>query len=58
MARVVGGSFEENIETSESRYFSEDEISALKLAEEKNNQEQIHMCFEAARTPNWKTQID
>ena len=29
-----------------------------KLAEEKNNIEQIHMCFEAARTPNWKTQID
>ncbi|HCO87810.1 MAG TPA: ADP-ribose pyrophosphatase, partial [Lachnospiraceae bacterium] len=40
------------------RYFSEEEISKLKLAEEKNNMEQIHMCFEAARTPNWKTQID
>ena len=48
----------ENIETSESRYFSEEETSKLKLAEEKNNIEQIHMCFEAARTPNWKTQID
>ena len=58
LCSVVGGSFEENIETSESRYFSESEIPALKLAEEKNNQEQIHMCFEAARTPSWKTQID
>ena len=58
LCSVVGGSFEENIETSESRYFSEEETSKLKLAEEKNNIEQIHMCFEAARTPNWKTQID
>ena len=58
LCSVVGGSFEENIETSESRYFSEEEISKLKLAEEKNNIEQIHMCFEAARTPNWKTRID
>ena len=58
LCSVVGGSFEENIETSESRYFAEEEIQMLKLAEEKNTQEQIHMCFEAARTPNWKTQID
>lgn len=58
LCSVVGGSFEENIETSESRYFSEEETSKLKLAEEKNNIEQNSMCFEAARTPNWKTQID
>ena len=42
LCSVVGGSFEENIETSESRYFSEEETSKLKLAEEKNNIEQIH----------------
>ena len=36
LCSVVGGSFEENIETSESRYFSEEETSKLKLAEEKN----------------------
>ena len=35
LCSVVGGSFEENIETSESRYFSEEETSKLKLAEEK-----------------------
>ena len=58
LCSVVGGSFEENIETSESRYFSEEETSKLKLAEKRINIEQIHMCFEAARTPNWKTQID
>ena len=32
LCSVVGGSFEENIETSESRYFSEEETSKLKLA--------------------------
>ena len=33
LCSVVGGSFEENIETSESRYFSEEETYKLKLSE-------------------------
>lgn len=28
------------------------------LAEEKNNREQIEMCFDAYHSPNWKTLID
>ena len=56
LCTAVGGAFEKNIETVESGWFSEDELP--KLAEEKNNEEQIRMCFEAYRSENWKTQID
>lgn len=56
LCSVVGGAFEPNIETVESRYFGIDELPAL--AEEKNNEEQVRMCFEAYHTENWKTLID
>lgn len=49
---VKGGSFQPNTETTESRYFSEDKLPPL--AEEKNNEEQVRMCFRAAEDPNWK----
>ena len=53
---VIGGSFKENIETIGFDYFSEDELP--QLAEEKNNAEQIRMCFEAYRSENWKVRFD
>ena len=53
---MKGGRFAENIETTESRYFSVDELP--ELAEEKNNKEQIEMCFEAYAAENWKTLFD
>lgn len=53
---VTGGQFTENIETTESRYFSMEELPTL--ATEKNNEEQIRMCFEAYYAENWKTQFD
>ena len=53
---VTGGEFKPNAETTESRYFGLDELPLL--AEEKNNEEQIRMCFEAYGTENWKTLID
>ena len=53
LCSVTGGSFEENIETVESRYFSLDELP--RLATEKNNEEQIRMCFEAYHSESWKT---
>ena len=53
---VTGGSFVENIETSESRYFSIEELPPL--AEEKCNEEQVRMCFNAYRDDNWKVQFD
>lgn len=56
LCSVVGGSFTENIETIESKYFGIDELPQLAL--EKNNAEQIKMCFEAYRSENWKTIID
>ncbi len=56
LCSVTGGAFQENLETVESRYFSYGELPAL--AEEKNNREQIRMCFEAYHTPGWKTFID
>lgn len=56
LCSVIGGSFVENIETSESRYFGTDEIPTL--AEEKHNEEQIRMCFEAYHAEHWQTLFD
>lgn len=52
----IGGTFAENAETTDARYFGEGELP--ELAEEKNTAEQIQMCFEAYRTENWKTLLD
>lgn len=54
--RAVGGCFTENIETINSKYFGENELP--ELATEKNNDEQVIMCFEAHRANNWKTIFD
>lgn len=56
LCSVIGGSFQENTETVESRYFGYGELPVL--AEEKNNKEQLRMCFEAYHTPDWKTLMD
>ena len=56
LCSVLGGAFQENTETTESRYFGLEELPLL--AEEKNNEEQVRMCFEAYHAENWKTQID
>ncbi len=48
-----GGNFTPNIETTGYRYFSEDSLP--ELAAEKNNEEQVRMCFAAYRSENWKT---
>lgn len=53
---VIGGSFAENSETIQSRYFAEDELPPL--AEEKNNAGQIRMCFAAARAAQWQTLLE
>lgn len=53
---VLGGAFQPNSETSETRYFSLDELPPL--AEEKNTREQIEMCFRAMQTETWETLID
>lgn len=56
LCTAVGGTFESNIETVESNYFGPDELP--QLAEEKNNEEQIRMCFDAYRSDSWKTLFD
>lgn len=56
LAHAVSGAFEQNIETSDSRYFAEDELPAL--ANEKCSEEQVKMCFEAYRNRDWAVQFD
>ena len=57
LCSVVGGEFVENIETTGFGYWAEDNIP--ELATEKNNEEQIKLCFEAYRAgENWKTIFD
>ena len=57
LCNVIGGKFVPNIETTEIKYFSLDEIPN-NLAEEKTNREQIEMCFKAYKSANWQTQFD
>ncbi len=57
LCNVIGGEFIENIETTEIKYFSLDEIPN-NLAEEKTNNEQIEMCFKAYKDEKWRTQFD
>lgn len=57
LCNVTGGEFTENIETTEIKYFSLDEIPS-NLAEEKTNREQIEMCFKAIKDKKWQTQFD
>ena len=57
LCSATGGSFTENIETTASGYFSENCLP--ELASEKNNEDQIKMCFEAYRAgKDWKTIFD
>lgn len=56
LCTVIGGKFADNIETTDFQYFSENEIP--ELATEKNNEEQIRMCFEAYHSDYWETLLD
>ena len=53
---VLSGAFQENIETVGSAYF--DRTALPPLAEEKNNQEQVQMCFDAHGAAHWETLVD
>ncbi len=54
---VISGKFEKNIETTEIKYFSLEDLPDI-LAEEKTNKEQIEMCFKAFKDANWQVQFD
>ena len=57
LCSVIGGVFQENIETTGFDYFSEYNLPPL--ATEKNNEEQIRMCFDAYHAGDrWKTIFD
>lgn len=56
LCSVIGGEFKENSETVQSDYFGIDELPELSL--EKNNEEQIKMCFDAYYAEYWKTFFD
>ena len=56
LCTATGGQFQPNAETTQSGYFAEDELPML--AAEKNNAEQIRMCFAAHRDKDWCTIFD
>ena len=56
LCSLVGGEFVENIETTGFDYFSQSDIP--NLATEKNNEEQIKMCFSAYSDKNWQVLFD
>lgn len=56
LCEVLGGESIENIETTESRYFSKEELP--ELAEHKCNKEQILMCFDAYQSNHWTVTFD
>lgn len=56
LCSVTGGEFRTNIETTESRYFARDELPVL--AAEKNNAEQIEMCFRAFEAEQWEPLLE
>jgi len=53
---IIGGTFMQNSETSESAFFALRELPPL--AEEKCTRAQIEMCFRAHGDDHWKTQFD
>lgn len=57
LCELIGGTFEKNIETTETKYFSLDQLPQS-LANEKSNKEQIEMCFQAYYDKYWQTQFD
>ena len=57
LCRLIGGSFGENIETTEIGYFGRNELPK-NIAAEKTTREQILMCFDANEAENWGTLFD
>ena len=56
LCSLVGGQFRENLETSESGWFSLIELPELDL--EKTTPEQLQVCFEARRAEHWETRLE
>ena len=56
LCKAEEGEFKQNSETTASGYFSLDNLPPL--AENKNNYEQIKMCFDAKEDENWRVIFD
>ncbi|NRT73684.1 NUDIX hydrolase N-terminal domain-containing protein [Clostridium beijerinckii] len=56
LCNAIGGKFEANIETCDSKFFSIDKLPILSV--ERNTKEQIEMCFRAYHDENWKVLFD
>ena len=56
LCEYISGEFQENIETSESNYFSLDNLPELSL--DRVTYEQIKMCFDAKNSSNWEVVFD
>ena len=56
LCEARGGAFRENIETSGSGYFFRGDLP--ELAQEKCNEEQIVMCFDAEADEDWRVLFD
>ena len=56
LCTLLGGEFRENLETSESGWFSLNELPELDL--EKTTPEQLRMCFEARKAEHWETRLE
>ena len=57
LCNVLGGSFEDNIETTEIKYFGKKELPE-NLAVEKTTEEQIYLCFEAYESEHWESVLE
>lgn len=53
---VLGGHFVKNLETVDSGWFSQNDLPPL--AEDKITEEQIEMCFQASKNPQWRTVLE
>lgn len=56
LCEELGGAFTENTETTAAAYFAEDALPPL--SEEKVTEEQVRMCFAAAKAEHWEAQFD
>ena len=56
LCEILGGEFKPNLETLSSGFFELDNLPAL--AEEKTNKEQIHLCYNAYKNPDWNVIFD
>lgn len=56
LCELLGGSFRENSETTESGFFARDALP--EMAEEKSSAEQVLLCFDAAKDKHWQVRFD